>query len=332
MKTIVKGKNCGDVKKLFLASLSEFKAALTQRQKLLCRIVRGALTVLLAFMLILYGPFKRFTDLYIMTAVRTSDHKYLATMLYSDKYISKVKSRNGIETMNGLSDYVPSPYEGCDIIEEEDISGAGYRGKLLTVYDETRVRIVAASSEGGQLLESIAGRYNAVAAINASGYTSNRYKGLPYGFVMYNGRSVGAEEDRTRSFVAVDYDNRIYVGSLNTGQILGAGFRDVLEFGPLLVLNGEPCDISGNGGGIAPRTAIGITEDRKILLLVIDGRDTQSLGASHREVQRIMIEHGAVNVCNLDGGYSTSMYYKGEIVNSTGLISERVLPNAIIVE
>jgi exopolysaccharide biosynthesis protein len=51
-------------------------------------------------------------------------------------------------------------------------------------------------------------------------------------------------------------------------------------------------------------------------MLVIDGRQLASLGATFTDLAEIMIEYGAVNACNLDGGSSSLMYYNGEYINN----------------
>ena len=77
------------------------------------------------------------------------------------------------------------------------------------------------------------------------------------------------------------------------------------------------------------------TRDRygAVLLLAIDGRQTHSLGASFKDCIDVMMEYGAINAANLDGGSSTMMVYKGETVNScASMYGSRRLPTAIIVE
>ena len=84
--------------------------------------------------------------------------------------------------------------------------------------------------------------------------------------------------------------------------------------------------------GINPRTAIGQRADGAVLMLVIDGRQMHSVGCSFGDVRDVMIDFGAVNACNLDGGSSTVMYYNGEYVNSPSSASgtSRTLPNAFL--
>jgi len=88
------------------------------------------------------------------------------------------------------------------------------------------------------------------------------------------------------------------------------------SIGPFLVINGEAQDVSGLGGGINPRTAVGQTADGSVLLLAVDGRQANSLGASFSDLQDIMLQYGAVNASTMDGGTSTQMYYDGEVINT----------------
>lgn len=56
--------------------------------------------------------------------------------------------------------------------------------------------------------------------------------------------------------------------------------------------------------------------DSSIILLAIDGRMANSLGASFSDLQDIMLQYGAVNASVMDGGTSTQMYYEGEVINT----------------
>ena len=82
-----------------------------------------------------------------------------------------------------------------------------------------------------------------------------------------------------------------------------------------------------------PRTAIGQREDGSVLLLVIEGRQTASLGATYLDLIDIMLEFGAVNAANLDGGMSSSMAYEGEeILNNCSIKGARDMPTAFVIK
>ena len=68
-------------------------------------------------------------------------------------------------------------------------------------------------------------------------------------------------------------------------------------------------------GGRNPRTAIGYTKDNNLILLTADGREGSSIGLTLVELAQLMKEYGCVNAMNLDGGGSTVMYIKGNVVN-----------------
>ncbi|WP_160118418.1 phosphodiester glycosidase family protein [Bacillus sp. V59.32b] len=82
-----------------------------------------------------------------------------------------------------------------------------------------------------------------------------------------------------------------------------------------------------------PRTLAGVTEDGKILLVTVDGRQPHySVGASFKESARIMKALGAVDAVNLDGGGSTAMTIGSDIVNRpSDPAGERAIGDAIIV-
>ena len=91
----------------------------------------------------------------------------------------------------------------------------------------------------------------------------------------------------------------------------------------------------GNGGwGYGPRTAIGQKADGSILLLVIDGRQTHSIGASMKEVQDLLYDRGAVNAMAMDGGSSAIMYFNGKNITTPSSANNipRYIPNAWLVQ
>ncbi len=60
--------------------------------------------------------------------------------------------------------------------------------------------------------------------------------------------------------------------------------------------------------GAAPRTAVGVTEEGKVIFYVIDGRQAgHSYGVQLKSLAKRMYELGCVDAINLDGGGSTSI-------------------------
>lgn len=99
-----------------------------------------------------------------------------------------------------------------------------------------------------------------------------------------------------------------------------------------------------DGGGIAgtsrqPRTAVGATADGKLILLVCDGRNMRgSAGFTLAELADKLIELGAVDAVNLDGGGSSTMVGSdGKVLNrpsdtgSAEVIVERKISTAVVI-
>jgi exopolysaccharide biosynthesis protein len=135
------------------------------------------------------------------------------------------------------------------------------------------------------------------------------------------------------SIIGFNRNNVLVIGLYTLGEIKDLHLRDAVAFRPLLIVNGMPTTMYGNGGwGTAPRTAIGQKEDGTVIMVVIDGRQVHSVGATMKQMQEIMLENGAVNAANLDGGSSTVMYFNGKIINSpSSPYGDRYLPSAFLI-
>jgi hypothetical protein len=87
--------------------------------------------------------------------------------------------------------------------------------------------------------------------------------------------------------------------------------------------------------GRHPRTAIGYTADRKVLLVTVDGRSTSYPGVTQTELANILLELGVTDAINLDGGGSTAMIKKDLVSGATQVVNkpsdgqERRVQNAV---
>ena len=79
-----------------------------------------------------------------------------------------------------------------------------------------------------------------------------------------------------------------------------------------------------------PRTAVGVTSDGKIWQVVIDGRQTTSIGATFTETATIMARLGCVEAINLDGGGSSAINFMGMTLNRPSGGVERSVANGIL--
>lgn len=112
--------------------------------------------------------------------------------------------------------------------------------------------------------------------------------------------------------------------------VMGAGPRLINE-GQIQVTSKQesfPSDISV---GRAPRTAIGQKKDGTLLLMVVDGRSQTSAGMTLEELARYLMEQGAYNAMNLDGGGSSELVVRKEIKNNPSDGRERFVSSGIVV-
>ncbi len=81
-----------------------------------------------------------------------------------------------------------------------------------------------------------------------------------------------------------------------------------------------------------PRTAIAKLKSGEVLLTVVDGRQTASIGMSLTMLGDLLLEFGAVEAINLDGGGSTTMVIRNKLVNKpSDVTGERPVSDAILI-
>lgn len=234
-----------------------------------------------------------------------------------------------------------APIVDEDGIKIYDVHGGTYNGFMMVVQDPSRVSVGTSrdsfSSQPGLQLHEIAERYGAVAAVNGGAFHDDGgggNGGQPGGLVIADGKVLSkADKSALRNIVVgFNEDDILIFGEFSGAEAQQRNMRDCVTFGPILVANGEPVTVSGSGSGLNPRTAIGQRADGAVLMLVIDGRQANSIGASYADLIKVMLDYGAVNAVNLDGGSSSMLYYKGEYLNNgVVLTGSRKLPTSFIV-
>ncbi|MEW9095723.1 MAG: phosphodiester glycosidase family protein [Clostridiaceae bacterium] len=304
-------------------------------------------TGITAPLILFYGPFKNVRKTIVGAAMSTLSHQYIATTFLSDKKIKEILSEDVVEVIDqgkGIEE-IKFNNKHDSSIERYDIDGKKFKGHMLVVHDSTRVKVGYSSklSKGlGELTSQIARNNNAIAAINAGGFVDKNSDGnwtgtggQPVGILMSDGKMINdvSNPDAKDDVMAITEEGVLLVGKYSLNELKEKNAKEAITFGPALVVNGQPTIKSGDGGwGIAPRTAIGQRRDGAILLLVIDGRQVRSVGATLRDVQDIMLEYGAYYATNLDGGSSTTMYYDGEVINNPcNPLGERAIPSVVYV-
>ena len=163
----------------------------------------------------------------------------------------------------------------------------------------------------------------AVAAINAAYYGGTSHDG----FVRVDG-NVKVQGGRSCSAFFADgafvIDNNVPSILSVKGNAGSAAlpYKNVVGSGPLLVNDGQIQDVnmtSDHNTTSHPRTAIGVTDDNRLLFVTVDGRfPGLAVGMSSAVLARYMKTLGAKAALNLDGGGSTTMWIQGKgVVNHT---------------
>ena len=297
-----------------------------------------------SFLFLFYGPINSFKEFWITSAMTTMTHQYLATWFYSDEYIQKVLMNNSIIEVDEISNpdeitfrkYTTTIYRNeyekeilqkdpdNDLYKVINVSGKGYQGFLVAIYDPSRIHVATTSKLGvaGENILTVSKREKAIIAMNAGGFYDpdwNSNGALPHGTVISYGKVVSDYEDARMGggFIGFDNENKLILGNMSKSEAVNMGLRDAVEFGPYLIINGKRSFIKGNGGwGIAPRTAIGQRKDGIVLFLVINGRIASSIGADMVDLCDVMENYGAYNAANLDGGSSSELVINNEIINT----------------
>ncbi len=225
-------------------------------------------------------------------------------------------------------------------IEIQDVKGSTFKGKLMIVRDPSKVIVGTLDAYGaayhGLYLYEFLEKYDAIGGTNAGGFEDVGgfgNGGTPEGLVIRNGQLAwGTPGGWYIDVVGFDANNRLHVGDMSGQQALDLGLTSAVSFTPGPVLIQDGVMRTGLGGGLNPRTCIGQTADGTVLLLVLEGRKPDSLGATYDDIAQLMYNFGAVNAANLDGGSSSLMYYNGEqITRGSNLIGMRQMATAILV-
>lgn len=224
-----------------------------------------------------------------------------------------------------------------------DISYGNCKGKLLIVHDPKSVVLGISGdfkTDPGLQLTEMVEKYNGLAGINAGGFVDNNGMGnggTPQGLVLYDGEILYGNPGLSYNVIGLDNDGVLHVGTMTGEEALSAGLRWAVSFvthdglASSLIINGE-VQTQNLGSGVNPRTALGQRQDGALLLLVLDGRSINTLGATMENICDIMLQYGAVNAGNLDGGSSSVMVYNGEIINHCASVTgPRSIPTGFIV-
>lgn len=284
---------------------------------------------------LLYGPYENTRKVLISTVLATR-HRYLLTDFISQEKLDEFLDTQ--ETSASVDSEVTQDFNKINIeettgndITKYNIHTSRYDGYILEIKNPKKIKVAMTKylHRLGQKTSEMAEEHNAVAAINGGSFVDESSDGVkfagtggePGGFVISGGKVIypetGYDEHKEENVIAFTKNGTLIVGDHTLAELKKYNVQEAMCFRkPNLIINGVRQVKSKIVEGFNPRTAVGQKKDGTVLFLVIDGRKIFSPGADLYDVQEIMMEKGAVNAGALDGGYSTTMYYKGNVVNS----------------
>ncbi len=207
------------------------------------------------------------------------------------------------------------------------------RGILAICKNTGQLSLCPASTLGtiGQTAGRICDANNGILAINGSAFMDEAgggNGGQLSGLMVCSGEAQGIPLGGVCKRLELRDDNRMYI--VDSYDAVGEGTRDASEFEPAVIVDGEV--VLGTGwDGVNPRAVLGQTDRLETIMVIAEGRYTDSPGCSVEEIAVTMQKYGCVQALNLDGGTSAIMYYKGEYVtrcSNPDLPGGRTLPSA----
>lgn len=285
--------------------------------------------------LIFNGPSPSARDVLTMSLLEASATKWVPGLFLGQAKVEEIRARVDAplpEEFSNASQIIITSGTAADNSDEwknhpdgiriESISGDTYTAHVMIVRDPSTVYLATSADRfsidiPGTRINHQIETEGAIAAVNAGAFnddgSTNSYVGsLPVGMVVSEGEIVWDDGQNYEGFVGFNKDNVLVVAnSMDKTRVKELNIRDGCCFGPVLLMNGvvNQVEYSANSG-YNPRTAIGQRADGAVIFVCVDGRQMGSLGATYSDLINIMVEYGAVNACNLDGGSSAVMLYR----------------------
>lgn len=309
-----------------------------------------AVTALVLVMnLIFTGPSPEARKVLTMSLIEASATKWVPAMFIGEEAVQEILAKKEvqmesdttdtskvvIEKNSGLTSSSNEWENHPDGIRIEPYQGDTFNAHIMIVRDPSRVYTGISNKNGfsrnvpGKRLTEAIEEENAVAAVNAGAFFDNGTAGpevgsTPEGLVYSDGKCVwktGAPPNGSSGFAGFNDEDILVVSqkNLTESEAEALNIRDGCCFGPALIINEEVnMEAYNSSSGFNPRTAIGQRADGAVIFVCIDGRQAGSPGGTYADIIDIMVEYGAVNACNMDGGSSSVMLYR----DSAGIYGE----------
>ena len=191
-----------------------------------------------------------------------------------------------------------------------------FRGVLILAKYPDRLSCAAAENWGieGQTAGQIAAAHGALVAMTASGFRDSEKEGTAQtGAAMCGGVPYGEHLKPGYKRIELRGDDRLYV--VDAPDEFHPDCTDASEWSPALIVDGQTVVTKEDHYNARnPRCCLGQTADGTVLMLCIEGRYLDSLGATAPECAEVLARYGAYQAMNLDGGTSAILWYDGRYI------------------
>ena len=305
-------------------------------------VILVAAALILVLNMAFNGPSPAMQEVITMSLIEASATKWVPALFIGEERVAEIRksvqqelpqevsssTKVVIQKANAISGNADEWANYPDGIRIERVAGDTYNAHVMivrdpsTVYMGTSTEKYSTAIPGKRITEMMDANPDAVAAINAGAFfdngTSDSSVGsYPLGLVVSNSKTVweSGQQPGLQGFAGFNNENILVVSQKNLSkkEAENLNIRDGCCFGPVLLMDGEVnLEAYNNNSGFNPRTAIGQRADGAVIFVCIDGRQVASPGGTYADIINIMVEFGAVNACNMDGGSSSVMMYRDE--------------------
>ncbi len=207
-------------------------------------------------------------------------------------------------------------YEGDELFDSKQ------NINLIEVYlDSVSTEFKLAFLEDSLIKTSEFGvNHDALVAVNGSFFNSEAGGSVVFlkvnGEVIHEGH-VNRNPFNEQGAISWSADEPIQILKKPEDGWLSSPLETILSSGPLLIFDSQIQTFNNNPfyQNRHPRTAVAITNDRRLFLVTIDGRSFQAYGMTIPELTNFLIDLEAKDALNLDGGGSTAMWIRNRTNN-----------------
>jgi len=159
----------------------------------------------------------------------------------------------------------------------------------------------------------------------------NMETGACVGHIVSDGKTIHSSASSCKAMFGITSDGKFIAGYGNESYIKKHSFKQLVQGRGWLVRNGKSYIGTAQSKEAiaqsfvqlhAPRLAIGWNKDGNLLLVIVDGVEAKSKGLDLKTFASLLVNLGAVEAINLDGGGSVTFVWDGHVCEASGVEAE----------